>query len=188
MKATTNDEARFRRIMGQHADAISRYCLRRLPRSDVNDAVAETFTVAWRKIGQIPQEDETLPWLYGVARNEVMKAYRRSGRMGRLRERLGREPRYPEPGPEPIVVRNAEGERLMRAVVTLKPADQEVLLLRSHEGLTVSELAVTLGCSVEAAKKRSSRAVSRLRKAAGIPEPQGADSDSRAIQQGGGDK
>lgn len=185
MKSGSSTEERFRRVMALHADSISRYCLRRLPRSDVNDAVAETFTVAWRKIGQLPPEDETLPWLYGVARNEVLKAQRRSGRLGRLRDRLGSQPRYPEPGLDTTVVRNAEAERLMRAVATLKPGDQEVLLLRSYEGLSVPEVAVALGCSVEAAKKRHSRAVSRLRKAVGIPEPQGADSDSRAIQQGG---
>jgi RNA polymerase sigma-70 factor (ECF subfamily) len=185
MRTRSEDEARFRLAMNHHADAISRYCLRRLPRSDANDVVAEVFTVAWRKIGQMPDGAETLPWLYGVARNEVLKAQRRSGRWGRLRERLGREPRYPDLGPEPVVVRNAESEQLMKALATLKPADQEVLRLRSLEGLTLPETAVVLECSVEAAKKRSSRAMSRLRKAAGIPEPQGAESGSRVIEQGG---
>ena len=85
---------------------------------DANDVVAEVFTVAWRKIGQMPDGAETLPWLYGVARNEVLKAQRRSGRWGRLRERLGREPRYPDLGPEPVVVRNAESEQLMKALAT----------------------------------------------------------------------
>ena len=84
-----------------------------------------------------------------------------------------------------MVVRNAESEQLMKALATLKPADQEVLRLRSLEGLTLPETAVVLECSVEAAKKRSSRAMSRLRKAAGIPEPQGAESGSRVIEQGG---
>ena len=175
-------------MLEQHAAAVSRYCLRRLPVSDVNDVVAEVFAVAWRKLDTMPEGDAELPWLYAVARNEVLKARRSTSRRNGLMERVGAQPQYPDPGPEPVVVRRAEAKALMSAVASLRPADQEVLVLRTHEDLTLSEIAAVLGCSVEAAKKRLSRALSRLRRAAGIPESANLTSGSRANQEGGGDQ
>ena len=54
-----------------HHEAIQRYCFRRLPASDANDAVAEVFLVAWRRIADAPAGDGQLPWLYGIGRNVV---------------------------------------------------------------------------------------------------------------------
>lgn len=186
MSGRSSNEARFQAALREHAEAISRYCLRRLPRSAVNDVVANVFVVVWRKVETMPDGEGTLPWLYAVARNEVMKAKRSAARRANLRGRLSSQPRYPEAGPESLIVRRAEAAELMRALATLRPADQEILLLRGQEGLTNPEIAVVLGCSLEAAKKRSSRALNRLRKAAGLPSPQESAMGSRATQEGGG--
>lgn len=188
MSGRLSNEARFQTALREHADAISRYCLRRLPRSAVNDIVADVFVVAWRKVETMPDGDGTLPWLYAVARNEVMRARRSAARRANLRGRLNSQPRYPEASPESLIVRRAEAAELMRALTTLRPSDQEILLLRGQEGLTIPEIATVLGCSLEAAKKRSSRAMNRLRKAAGMPSPQQSVTDSRAIEKGGGDE
>jgi hypothetical protein len=67
--------------------------------ADVNDATAEVFLVAWKKLGLVPAGDETLPWLYGVARNVVRNADRSSRRSGRLVGRLGGLAPRAVPGP-----------------------------------------------------------------------------------------
>ena len=77
---TTN--AKFRRIYDEHFEAVTRYCLRRLPVADVNDATAEVFLVAWSKIDRVPDGGESLPWLYGVARNVVRNSVRSARRSG----------------------------------------------------------------------------------------------------------
>jgi RNA polymerase sigma-70 factor (ECF subfamily) len=82
-------------------------------------------------------------------------------------------------------VRQAEVDALMEALANLRAEDRELLLLRTHEELDYSQIGIAVGCSPEAARKRLSRATSRLRRAAGIPEPQPAASGSRAIQEGG---
>lgn len=181
----TPNRVRFERIYGEYYDPVSRYCHRRLPPNDANDAAAEVFVVAWRKIVNVPIGEETLPWLYGVARNEVSRFRRSARRLGALRSKLGGQAFHPDPGPETIVVRNAEQERLVSALAGLRPADQEVLHLRAYEHLTLEKVAVVLGCSVPAAKQRSARAMRRLRRAANLPDTRRVGSGSRAIPEGG---
>ncbi len=107
MTSDTHNSARFNQIFAAHYESVSRYCHRRLRSEDANDAVAEVFAVAWRKIEKVPQGDDALPWLYGVSRNEVSRARRSIRRRGALRSKLGGQARYPSPGPEVVLVRNA---------------------------------------------------------------------------------
>jgi len=173
-------------MYANHFDAVSRYCLRRLPPDDAVDAVADVFLVAWRRADSWPtSEDETLPWLYGVARNIVRNAQRSSRRIRRLRARMNAEPLYPEPGADNQLVRNQPDAELVEALSSLRPDDQEVLRLRAQEGLTASQISLVLGCSEAAAKKRVSRALARLRKAMDLDSAASLNSP-RAIQEGGG--
>lgn len=179
------NEAKFRRSFDEHSDAITRYCFRRLPASLANDAAANVFAVAWKKIDQLPDDDHALLWLYGVARNEISTFRRSLRRAAALRSRVAWQPSYPEPGPETIVVRNAEQASIVEALRTLSPADQEILRLRAYEGLSLPEISIALGCSPEAAKKRSARAIKRLHKAAGQLMGSGRPHETRAITKGG---
>ena len=181
----SSDETRFRRAFDDHFAAVNRYCLRRIPTSEVNDVVADVFAVVWRKIERMPDGEGTLPWLYGVARNEVNNRRRATRRFGALTSKLGGQAHHPDPGPEAQIVRETELQVLIEALATLRADDRELLLLRTHEELDYEQMGMVLGCSPEAARKRLSRATSRLRRAAGIPEPQPAASGSRAIQEGG---
>jgi RNA polymerase sigma-70 factor (ECF subfamily) len=179
------NEARFRRAFDAHFDAITRYCFRRLPANQANDAAATVFTIAWQKIDQMPEDDRALLWLYGIARNEVSTFRRSLRRAAALRSKLSQQPRYPEAGPESVVVRSAEHASIVRALHSLKQTDREVLRLRAYEGLNLNEVAVALGCSPEAAKKRSARAMKRLVKAAGPLDWVETTHSSRAIPKGG---
>ena len=181
----TPSSLRFDRIFGEYYEPVSRYCHRRLAPHDANDATAEVFVVAWKKIEAMPRGDHPLPWLYGVARNEVRRVRRSLQRRGALQAKVTGQAVHPDPGPEIVVVRKAEQERLVAALARLKPEDQEVLRLRTYEHLTLSEISIVLGCSVPAAKQRSARAIKRLRRAANLPGKQEAMPKSRAIQEGG---
>ena len=58
-------EAHFRGLYAEHYDAVSRFVRRRGSPSDVDDIVAETFLVAWRRLEDVPTgPGEALPWLY----------------------------------------------------------------------------------------------------------------------------
>lgn len=87
------DEMRFRKAFDEYFDAITRYCFRRLHPDKADDAASNVFVVAWRKIDQMPMGDQTLPWLYGVARNEVRTLRRSLRRSTALRAKLNGQPR-----------------------------------------------------------------------------------------------
>ena len=63
---TEPGEARFDRLWADHAAAVVRYARRHVLPDDVEDVLAETFVVAWRRLDEIPEFG--LPWLLGVAR------------------------------------------------------------------------------------------------------------------------
>lgn len=184
MGTSPTTDVKFRRIYDEHFEAVTRYCLRRLPVADVNDATAEVFLVAWKKIESVPGGEEALPWLYGVARNVVRNASRSTRRSGRLTGRLGGLARHQTPDPAAVVVRRQEDDQMLTALSELSPDDQEVLRLRAYEGMTAPQIAVALAISPEAAKKRLSRALKRLRGAAVLSESD-LSPHPRAIPEGG---
>jgi RNA polymerase sigma-70 factor (ECF subfamily) len=167
----TRDE-RFQSLFDAHVDAVTRYCLRRLPRDDVADAAAEVFAVAWRRVGHVPGGDDALPWLYGVARNVIRNAQRSTRRRARLEVVVASDLAPHADDPARVVADRSEQAVVLAALGRLRPHDQEVLRLRVFEELSLREIAIALGCSAEAAKKRVARATRRLQAAvAASPAP-----------------
>jgi DNA-directed RNA polymerase specialized sigma24 family protein len=150
-------EEHFRALFARHYPAVYRYAGRRLGRDDAADAAAETFTIAWRKIGRVPPEPDTLPWLYGVARRVVANAARAARRRHRLAARAAEVVHLDDPPPDPVGV--------LGALAGLPPGDQEVLRLAAWEGLGPREMGAVLGCSPNAAAIRLHRARRRLEQA-----------------------
>ena len=56
---------RFEGLFRSHADAVLGYALRRTSPDEVDDVVAETFLIAWRRFDDIPANAG--PWLLGVS-------------------------------------------------------------------------------------------------------------------------
>ncbi|MFJ9864035.1 RNA polymerase sigma factor [Streptomyces sp. NPDC101165] len=158
----SNDEI-FAAAYREHYWAVSRYVARRLqgPADEVEEVVAEVFTVAWRRRSDLPEAP--LPWLYGVARNCLANAVRGYGRRRRLVDRLGNDEaahgRHIVDSPD----MEAPGAWVHEALARLSPADQEVLRLAAWEELDAEEIAVALGCGRRAAVMRLHRARRRLR-------------------------
>jgi RNA polymerase sigma-70 factor (ECF subfamily) len=142
------------------ADVVS-YCgWRAGSPSDAQDAVAEVFLTAWRRLDELPEDDAARLWLYATARRVIANQRRSSRRRVALHERLAQEtaraPQEPAPpdGDEALV-----HEALRR----LGPRDREVLLLAEWEGLTPAEIAAVQGCPTVTARGRLHRARGRFR-------------------------
>jgi RNA polymerase sigma-70 factor (ECF subfamily) len=130
--------------------------MRRAPTlADAEDAAAETFTIAWRKLDAVP--DEPLPWLYAVARRVL--ANQRRGRT--RRERLVALLRVDDV-PTPLRVGDSDEGPAFEALASLSPADQELLRLVAWEELGNREIAHVLGVSPNAVAIRLHRARSRF--------------------------
>lgn len=167
MAATPSSHARFRALFDQYHDEMSRYCHRRLGPVDANDATADVFVIAWRRLDDVPPGNDARLWLYGVARNVVSGHRRTIARRVRLAGRLEREGTEEPAGPETVVVRNALSEAVLEALDRLEPADRAVLTLKTWEELSHAEIGQVLGVSQHAVDMRINRALGRLRKAMG---------------------
>jgi RNA polymerase sigma factor (sigma-70 family) len=156
--AMTSTDARFADLYESYFKHVHAYCRRRVNPDRVDDAAAETFLVAWRKIEDVPVGQEALPWLYAVAYGVVSNFWRGASRQKRLNKKLhtiGVEPSAP--ADEFVVVRQ-EARQILAALAKLKKADQEVLRLSIWEELSNAEVAIVLDVAVDAARQRLSRA------------------------------
>ena len=161
MAQSADRKEAFQRLYQNYYRPIAAYARRRLESHDADDAVAEIFLVAWRRLEDIPQGDHTLPWLYGVARRVVSEDRRTGRRRDRLLARLSRL----EPSDDASSV---EMERLddhltvQLALDRLRPNDAELLRLAEWEELTPVELARVFNCSTNAIAIRLHRAHRRF--------------------------
>ena len=151
---------RFAALYHAHRVDIAAYCRwRTATPSDAEDAVAEVFLVAWRRLADVPSGDATRGWLYATARRVIANQRRSGARLERLRERIAREastwPPVPAMGPEAAAVHDA--------LARLAELDREVLLLTEWEGLTTDEIASVLECLPVTVRGRLHRARHRFR-------------------------
>lgn len=160
LDATTGQRERFETMFSVHHRAVRDFVVRRAPAPLVDDIVADTFLVAWRRIEEIDQEP--LPWLLAVARrtlaNQLRSARRRDNLADRLRVLSGPVVMWEPPDSVP--------EDLGRALAELPEQEREALLLVAWEELTPIQAAEVLGCSPATFRMRLYRA--RRRVAAGL--------------------
>jgi RNA polymerase sigma-70 factor (ECF subfamily) len=157
-----DDSVRFRRVYADNFPLLLAYAVRRVEQpQDAADVVAETFLIAWRRHRELPRGDETLLWLYGVARRVLANHHRAGVRRQRLGERLRERLTTvfaADPGaevPERLAVQAVLGR--------LGEMDREVLMLTVWEGLQPREAAAVLGVSASVVRTRLSRARTRVR-------------------------
>ena len=156
-------EEHFETLYVEHYPAIYAYVHRRLAGlgAEVADVVADVFSVAWRRLDDVPDSPEDRLWLYAVARRCVWRARRSGRRRWRLQARLSDDARAGTTG-------RTEGEQVLLvldAIERLRPVDREVLRLVMWEELTHAECAQVLGCSTNAVAVRLHKARKHLRAA-----------------------
>jgi len=156
-------EAAFNSIYEQHHGDVLAYFLRRLDAHEAEEAAAEVFVVAWRRIADVPAGTEARRWLFGVAHNVLRNRQRAVRRAGRLLARLAGTRSEQPPTPETMVLRRSQDQAMLDLLERLRPADREVLRLRLWEEATFDEIAAVMTCSRHAAEQRYRTALIRLR-------------------------
>jgi len=151
---------RFDALFAAYSPDIVAYCGWRAPSaSDAQDAVADVFLTAWRRLDQLPEGDAARVWLYATARRVIANQRRSSRRRVALQERLALEaPSRPQ---EPLSP-NRKETLVHAALRGLGPRDREVLLLAEWEGLSPAQIAAVLGCLTVTARGRLHRARRRF--------------------------
>jgi len=142
-----------------HGEILGRLCIALLgSQADADEAVQETLLRAHRGMAGFRGEGSAKAWLCGIARHvcaHVLETRRRG------RELL-------EVVPVDVEARDDFAERqraraIREAMSKLKPSERDVLVLRYVADLSHREIGVACGVDEATARKRISRALSRLR-------------------------
>jgi RNA polymerase sigma-70 factor (ECF subfamily) len=163
------DHHEFERFVDDHQLAVWRYALRRAEPADVDDVVAETFAVAWRRWREARAGGR--PWLYRTASFVLANRNRGRARETRLFVALAALPTDTGQGDLEAVEQRLAIAGLLQQ---LSASERELVALLYWEGLSVREASAVLGCTTAAAYVRLHRLRARLRRAPSrpaVPEP-----------------
>jgi RNA polymerase sigma factor (sigma-70 family) len=163
--AEHGDEAAFREIVARHTDLIYSSALRQAVAPDLARDVAQSvFTDLARKapalVRSMDEKASVLGWLFRSTRFAALNQLRENHRR-RARERQAMEQieAASEPAPEWDRIRPILDE----AMAELSDEERDALLLRFFKNRDYRAIGELLGVSDDAAQKRVSRALDRLR-------------------------
>jgi RNA polymerase sigma factor (sigma-70 family) len=149
----------FDALFASYSSDIVAYCSwHAASASDAQDAVAEVFLAAWRRLDELPEGDAARVWLYAAARRVIANQRRSSRRRFALQERL-----VQETASELQESSDWESAVVHEALRRLGPRDREILLLAEWEGLSPAQIAGVMGCLTVTARGRLHRARRRFR-------------------------
>jgi len=168
----------FTRIVESNYQRVYNVIFRMIEdREEAEDLTQDTFVNAHRAFDGFRHESQVYTWLYRIAVNLTKNRLDR-----RRRRRVTEGPSLDEPveveddelsrqvedwrlAPERSS-ENTELERVLAEEVSrLRDEYKEVVILRDYEGLSYEEIAIVVGCSIQAVKSRLFRARTVLRKA-----------------------
>jgi RNA polymerase sigma-70 factor (ECF subfamily) len=159
----------FGLLYDRYVDLVYRYIYYRVNNPNLaEDLVSETFLRALRRIDSFTwQGRDFAAWLVTIARNLIADHFK----SGRYRLEITTEdiletgPTQTTDGPENLVLDALTNETLLTAVKKLNPEQQECIVLRFLQGLSVSETALAMGKNdgaIKALQYRAVRALARL--------------------------
>src|SRR5262245_35135347 len=130
-------DRRFDALFASFSADMVAYCSWRADSpTDAQDAAAEVFLTAWRRLDQVPEGEAARVWLYATARRVLANQRRSNRRRVALEERLA--------AAAPVAAEREEGV-VREALARLAPRDREILLLAEWEGLAHAEIATGMG-------------------------------------------
>ena len=158
--AKHGSEEAFAELAHRHLDLVYSAALRQVRSPELAQEVAQSvFADLARSAGQLKRDTVLTAWLYQVARRTGVDVVRRESRR-QLREQLAVE--LADMNAHPSIWNQIE-PLLEEAMEILEPAERTAILLRFFENRNLREVGETLGTSEDAAQKRVSRAVEKLR-------------------------
>jgi RNA polymerase sigma-70 factor (ECF subfamily) len=155
-------------LFERHAEALFAFLRLHTPlREDAEDILVETFTVALAetKFAQLGEAEQTA-WLWCVARNKVVDAFRKARVRRNISLELAQEAICEDEtrDPEQMALRQDEAREVDALLQRLSAQQQEVLRLRFGGDLRCSEIALILGKRESTVRTMLSRSLNLLRR------------------------
>jgi RNA polymerase sigma-70 factor, ECF subfamily len=132
---------------------------------DAHDVAQEAFLRCWRTQEGLPEVQNLRAWIFRVGLNAA-KDLQRSAWRRRVKPILGAEimPMVDDTPPGKDLEQQEEVLRLRRALLDLRPEEQEVFLLRQNGDLTYEQIAEIRNRPVGTVKTQMRSALQKLRK------------------------
>lgn len=151
------DTAEFEAMLTAHRRAVERFVRYRMPESDADDVLQETYIAAYESIGTLRTRESFLPWLLSIARYKCRDYYR-----SRRSETVPLEAAEAVAAP----TESSDIAEAVRGILeTLTPRDRDVLMMTFFDELPQTEIAKRLGIPVGTVKSRLYSAKRRFREA-----------------------
>ncbi len=162
--------ATFEQLFHETRTDLLAYILRRSGNAeDAADVLAETYLIAWQKLDRVPKDARARLWLFGVARNLLMKGASRHHSANALVERLANELRSADPARSAVEDERRDALRAVLAALSVR--DREILTMTAWEGLTPKQIAAVMGTSANIVRVRLHRARARLKRQLELEQP-----------------
>jgi RNA polymerase sigma-70 factor, ECF subfamily len=132
---------------------------------DAQDLAQEVFLRCWRTQDSLAQVRDLRAWIFRVGLNAA-KDLKRSAWRRRVKPLLGDEIMQLADGARPAQIIEDEEclRRVRQALLTLRPEEKEVFLLRQNGELTYDQIAKMRGCPSGTIKTQMRTALEKLRK------------------------
>ena len=135
------------------------------------DVIQQTFLNMHRARGMFTRGAEVLPWAYAIARRLATDELRRRARASRLETTVPRAVELTGIRPDDEIVAQQTAQSLSIAFAALPELQRRVFDLRGR-GLSIAEVAGSLGTTIPSVKLRLQRAGQALRAALKSTEAQ----------------
>ena len=153
-------EAAFTELVRRHVNLVYSAALRQIRAPQLAEEIAQSvFSDLAQQAAQLPADTVLAAWLHQVTRRAAIDVVRREARR-QLREQIATEMNATN---APDANWTSIEPLLDEAVSALDDADRAAVLLRYFENKSLRDVGTQLGISDDAAQKRVSRAVERLR-------------------------
>ena len=139
-------------------------------RGDAEDITHQTFMSAWQNVRTYKHRGHPFSsWLYQIARNQVIDHYR--AKKGDVSiDAVDPEYFVAQVSVSTDLAGKLEMEKVRRAIATLKPDYQDVIIMRFVEDISLKETAAAMGKTEGAVKLIQHRAIKELQKLLGANE------------------
>jgi RNA polymerase sigma-70 factor (ECF subfamily) len=160
-------DADFRDAFHRHKDIVYRFAYRMTGSgSTAEDIVQDCFVAFWQKPETYDASRGALrPFLLGVARNLVLKRWRRERPEQIFNEALHEGMEDESALGLPFDIEGQErAESVRRAILLLPPLQREAVVLAEYEEMSLEEIAQATAAEIAAVKSRLHRARQNLRR------------------------
>lgn len=159
--AQRGDRDAYAELYDRYVDVVYRYLHYRTgSHALAEDLTSETFLRALRRLDSFVWQDRDIAaWFLAIARNLVLDHYKSASYRLEISTADMLDAERPDSGIEEAVVSALESAALLGAVRRLKADQQECLVLRFLQGLSVAETAQVMGRTEGAVKQLQLRAV-----------------------------